>query len=62
MGLPTADLTLAAGIQLLLNPKLPRCKFLLQRGQGGAVYVCNVYGEGARKVAWCLSLGWLSSS
>jgi len=41
IGLPTADPTWAAGIQLLLNPKLLRCKCFLQRGQGGAVCVCN---------------------
>jgi len=33
----------AALIQLLLNLNLLPCKFFQQRGQGGAVYVCNVY-------------------
>jgi len=31
--------TWAARIQLLVNPKLLRCKSFLQRGQGGPVYV-----------------------
>jgi len=28
---------------MLLNPNLLRCKFFLQRGHRGSVYVCNVY-------------------
>jgi len=35
--------TQVAWIQLLLNLNLLRCKFLQQRGQSGAVCVCNVY-------------------
>jgi len=46
MGLPTADPTWAAQIQLFVNPKLLRCKPFLQRRQGGAVYVYNVYAGG----------------
>jgi len=45
IGLPTVDPTWAAEIQLLLNTKLLRCNYFLQRRQGGAVYECNVYGR-----------------
>jgi len=43
IGLATADPDWAAGIQLLLNPKLLWSKSLLQCRQVGAVYVSNVY-------------------
>jgi len=42
IGLPTPDPTWAAGILMLLNPKLLPFKYFLQRGQGGAVYVSNM--------------------
>jgi len=43
IGLPKADLTWAAAIQLLLKPKLLWRKSLLQHRQEGAVYVYNVH-------------------
>jgi len=44
IGLPTADPTWATGIQLLVNPKSPQCKFYLQRRQREAqsVYILSM--------------------